>query len=88
MEAEVETFSKVKRLIRKCIGTLKRFFFSCFPPYLCGILETQELFHRTYFTHKTTRAYLSLFIDFWSFQEILDFGPVMVDYVEGFRHLA
>jgi hypothetical protein len=35
-------------------------------------LETQELFTRTYLTHKTTYAYLSLFLDCWNIQENLN----------------
>ena len=27
--------------------------FPCFSPYPCEILETQEIFHRNYFVHKT-----------------------------------
>ena len=43
-----------------------------FLAFHCGILETQELFTRTYFIHKTTYAYLSLFMDYWNIQENLD----------------
>ena len=66
-------FLKVKRLVQKIIETRKLiFFFSCFWLFHCGILETQELFTRTYLTHKTTYAYLSLFLDCWNIQENLD----------------
>jgi len=48
----------------------------------CGILETQELFHRTYLSDQSTYAYLSLFMVYWNIQENLDsdikFGPVCV----------
>jgi len=46
-------FSNVKRLGRNSIRTQKRLFFgvSSFLPYPCQILETHELFPRTYFTH-------------------------------------
>jgi len=67
-------FSKVKRLVRKCIWTLKRLFsdFLVFRPYTCGILEKQELFPRNYFANKISCAYLSLFMDCWNIQENLD----------------
>ena len=54
------------------ITIFKKLIFSCFSPYMCGILETQERFPRTYFTHKTPYAYLSLFTDCWNIQENLD----------------
>jgi len=62
------------RGVRKCIGTRKQLFsvFCYFLPYPCVILETQELFPRTYFTHKTTHAYLSLLMDCWNIQENLE----------------
>jgi len=74
MEAEVEIFQKVKRLVRKPIGAQKRLFFwvSSFLPYASQILETQELFPRTYFTHQTSYAHLSLFMVYWNIQENLD----------------
>ena len=67
-------FLKVKRLVRNCSGTRKRVFlgFFCFSPYICGNLEKQKLFFRICFAHKTTYAYLSLFICCWNIQEILD----------------
>jgi len=34
-----------------------------------GILETQELFPKAYFTHKPTYAYLPLFMGSWNMQE-------------------
>jgi len=46
--------------------------FSCFWLFHCEILETQQLFTRTHFTHKTTYAYLSLFTDCWNMQENSD----------------
>jgi len=56
-----ENFSKVKRLVRKGVGTRKKLFseFSWFLHQMCGIFEKQELFPKTYLTHKTTYAYLS-----------------------------
>ena len=50
-------------------GFLSVFLFLALP---LRILETQELFTRTYFTHKTTYAYLSLFMDCWNIQDILN----------------
>jgi len=67
--------SKVQRLVWKCSrGTRKRLFsvVSCFLQYPSGILETQELFPRIYFTHKTKYMYLSLFKGCWNVQENLD----------------
>ena len=66
-------FSKVKRLVQKWIGTRKRLFsrFSSFLPRVWDF-RTQELFPRTYFTHKTTYSYLSLLIGCWNIQENLD----------------
>jgi len=57
-------FSKAKRLVRKPIGTQKWLFFGGFKffAYPSQILETQELFRRTYFAHQTAYAYLSLFM--------------------------
>jgi len=86
-------FSKVKRLVRKGVGTPKRSFsgFSCFLHQMCGIFEKQELFPRTCLTHKTTYAYLScswaggISMKIW-IQTY--FGPVTVDSVEVFRHFA
>ena len=39
-------------------------------------LETQQRFTRTYFTHKTTYAYLALFTDCWNIQKIR-FKPML-----------
>jgi len=46
-------FSEVKQLVRKPIGTQKRLSFGGFKffAYPSQILETQELFPRTYFAH-------------------------------------
>jgi len=48
-------FSKVKQLAWECVRvcTRKRLckVFFCFSTYPCGILETQKLCPRTYFTH-------------------------------------
>jgi len=45
---------------------------SCFWQNACGILETQKLFPWNYLTHKTTYAYLSLFMGCWDIQNKLD----------------
>ena len=54
-------FSKVKRLFAKCVGT-RKWLFSGFWPH-SGILQTQELFPKAYFTHKPIYACLTLFRD-------------------------
>jgi len=64
---------------------------SCFLLYPGGILEAQELFPRTYFTHETTQTYLSLFKGCCNMQKNWIqkyFGPVTVDSVENSRHFA
>jgi len=80
-------FSKVKRLVRKCIGTRKLLFsgFHCFSP--CAILETQELFPKIDFTDTTTHVHLSLFMGCWNMQENLD-SDSDGRLLEIFRHFA
>ena len=63
----METFQNLNNYIQ--IITL---IFPCFLPYPCGILETQQLFPRTYCTHKTTYAYLFLLMGCWNIQESLE----------------
>jgi len=57
-------FLKVK--FHKNLNKLLFSRFLCFWLYPCGILETQELFPRTYWTYKTTYAYLSLLMGCWN----------------------
>jgi len=64
-------FSKEKRLARKCIYIYTFSGIFSLLPYECRILETQELFTRTYFT-QTTYSYLSLFMSCWNMHENLD----------------
>jgi len=60
MGAVVDLFLKVERLAPKWIGTRKLLFsqVSRFCPYMyrCAILETQKLFLKASFTHKTIFA--------------------------------
>jgi len=54
---------------------------------MCGNLEKQKLFSRICFAHKTTYAYLSLFVNRWNIQENLDldlFWTVDGRFCEGF----
>ena len=44
----------------------------CFFGTTAGILETQELFHKAYLTHKSIYAYLPLFMRSWNMQEYWD----------------
>ena len=48
--------------------TVILFFFGCTG----GILETQELFPKAYFTHQSIYAYLPLFMGSWNLQEYCD----------------
>jgi len=46
--------------------------FLVFLPSPYGIVQSQELFARTYFANKTTHTYLFLFTGCWNIQENLD----------------
>jgi len=57
-------FSKVKRFLPS--GLEHRNGYSLVLLLTGGILETQELFPKAYFTHKPTYAYLPLFMGSWN----------------------
>jgi len=66
-------FLKVKLWYLNFMWTLKLFFnFFFFLAQPLRDFGNAELFTRTYFTHKTTYEYLSLFTDCWNIQENLD----------------
>jgi len=75
----VGNFSKVKRLVQKCIGTHKPLFsaFSFFSVPMwdfrnTGTFSQNILKQHQSITYKTTYAYLSLLMGCWDMQENLD----------------
>jgi len=85
-------FSKVKRLVRTWIGTLKMILsgFSRFSPYPCKILAMQTFFSRHVLPIQPN---MHIWPCSWTleFKQIVFrtcFGPLTVDSVEVFRHFA